>query len=405
MPEITKVTARPNELLRQVGVDMYHTAYKRGMSLSAYLEMEDPSEGYKDGLDAFGRLLKAAKLRTKSYNDLGLPASTYEDFNRTAQTRALIPEWVARLQRSVAYGKVPSTRGIYTSSDGVVGSWERPYAEAAAARWDEQIAPAIPLSELIAITTPIDSDSYRAYYLQHDSTETSMTRVGEGAEVPRVKLVGGERTIDLYKFGRSLEATYEQLRRQRVDKIALHIQRLAVQAEVDKLTTVINVMVNGDGNASTAATNHDLTTLDTDATVGTLTLKGWLAFKMKFANPYMVTAALAREGISLQMLLLNVGSANIPLVTIQSVSGFGAFTQINPGLSDGTRLGWTDAAPSLKILAFDKRFAIERVTEIGADITEIERFTTRQTQVLTMTEVEGYAVIDANATKTLDVNA
>jgi hypothetical protein len=261
------------------------------------------------------------------------------------------------------------------------------------------------LAEVIAITTPIDNDTYRAYYLTSDSSASSMTRVGEGAEVPRVKLVGGERAIDLYKFGRSLEATYEQLRRQRVDKIAMHIQRLAVQAEIDKLAKVIDVMVNGDGNSGTSATNYDLTTLDTAATAGTLTLKAWLAFKMKFANPYMATTALVNEGIALQMVLLNAGSANVPLVTIGGMSGFGSFTQINNGLADGVRLGWTSDAPSLKILAFDNRFAVERVTEVGADITEIERFTTRQTQVLTMTEIEGYAVIDAGAAKTLDVNA
>jgi hypothetical protein len=398
--------AGPNDLLPQVGPAMYRRAYEKGMGLSAYLELfEDPSEGYNDGLDAYGRLLKAAKVRTRGIPELGLPASTYGDFNKNDNTRALIPEWIVRLTREVQNGRPYSTRGVYQSGDGAVGSWERPYSEAANARWSSQVAPAIPLAEVIAITTPIDNDTYRAYYLTSDSSASSMTRVGEGAEVPRVKLVGGERAIDLYKFGRSLEATYEQLRRQRVDKIAMHIQRLAVQAEIDKLAKVIDVMVNGDGNSGTSATNYDLTTLDTAATAGNLTLKAWLAFKMKFANPYMATTALVNEGIALQMVMLNAGSANVPLVTIGGMSGFGSFTQINNGLADGVRLGWTSDAPSLKILAFDNRFAVERVTEVGADITEIERFTTRQTQVLTMTEIEGYAVIDAGAAKTLDVNA
>ena len=43
--------------------------------------------------------------------------------------------------------------------------------------------------------------------------------------------------------------------------------------------------------------------------------------------------------------------------------------------------------------------------EIGSNLNEIERFTTNQTQVLTMTEVEGYAIIDSGACKTLDVKA
>lgn len=406
MSEQIKTKARPNDLLKQMGANMYRAAYEKGMSLSAFLELyEDPSEGYNDGTDAFQRLLRAAEVRVEDVPSWGLPASTYEDFNKTDQARALIPEWVSRVYREVQTGRKYSTRDIYQSSDGIPGSWERPYAEAANARWDSELAPAIPVSELIALTTTIDADSYRAYYLQNDTENQSMTRISEGAEVPRVKLVGGEHTIDLYKFGRALEASYEVLRRQRVNKIALHLRRIAVQAEVDKVATIIDVMINGDGN-NNAAVSYDLTTLDGDATAGTITLKGWLAFKMQFANPYVMTGALAREAEALQLLTLSTGDANIPLVTIQGASGFGSFSQINSGLAGIVRLGWTDDVPSGQyIVAFDRRVAVERVVEMGANITEIERFTTKQTQTLTMTEVEGYAIIDENAVRVLNVNA
>jgi hypothetical protein len=59
----------------------------------------------------------------------------------------------------------------------------------------------------------------------------------------------------------------------------------------------------------------------------------------------------------------------------------------------------------LKIVGFDRRFAIERVSETGATIQEVERVITNQTQVVTMTEVEGYGKIDQNSTRILDVNA
>ena len=307
--------------------------------------------------------------------------------------------------REVQTGRPYSTRSLYTSADGAAGSWERPYAEAQNPRWDKMVAPAIPVSELVALTTPINAGEYRAYYLSDDSAQTGMTRVTEGAEVPRVKLVGGDHTIDLYKYGRGLEATYEQLKRQRLDKMALHIRRMAVQAEVDKVGQILSVMVNGDGNSGTTPSTFNLTALDSGASAGTLSLKGWLAFKMKFANPYTITGALAQEAVALQMLLLNTGSANTPLVNVQQPSGLGSFTQINPGLRDSVALGWTSDAPSLKIVGFDKRFAIERVLDIGATITEVEQFITRQTQVLVVTEAEGFAVIDKNAINILNVNA
>jgi hypothetical protein len=165
------------------------------------------------------------------------------------------------------------------------------------------------------------------------------------------------------------------------------------------------MMVNGDGNANTAATNYNLTALDSSASAGTLTLKAWLAFKMKFVAPYAMTSALAQEAVALQMQLLSTGNANIPLVMVQGASNLGSFKQMNPGLADGVALGWTADAPTLKIVAFDNRFAVERVTEIGGNITEVEKFVSRQTQGLFMTEVEGYDIFNQDAVKTLNVNA
>ena len=141
------------------------------------------------------------------------------------------------------------------------------------------------------------------------------------------------------------------------------------------------------------------------AVAGTLTLKGWLAFKMKFANPYSLTSALTQEDVALQMFLLNTGSANTPLVSVQQMSGLGAFTSMNPDLRDNVAVGWTSDAPASKIVGFDRRFAIERVVDIGMTLTEVERFIARQVQLLVMTEAEGYAVIDKNAINILNVNA
>ena len=205
------ISTKPNanDLLAQMGLRVYREAYDKGMSLSAFLEKQDPSAEYRDGLDAFQRLLQAADIRVKAMPEYGVQASTYEEFSRNEQTRALIPEWLLRTWREVQTGRPFSTRALYGSNDSANGSWDRPYAEAQNARWDKQIAPAIPLGELVALTTPINQSAYRAYYLQHDATATSMTRVSEGAEVPRVKLVGGDHTIDMLKYGRGIEATYE----------------------------------------------------------------------------------------------------------------------------------------------------------------------------------------------------
>ena len=60
--------------------------------------------------------------------------------------------------------------------------------------------------------------------------------------------------------------------------------------------------------------------------------------------------------------------------------------------------------PASKIVAFDNRMAVERIVEIGANINEVDNFIGNQTQLMTMTEVEGFGIDDPNAVKILDIS-
>lgn len=407
---MSAIVTRPKseDLFRQMKEGaLYRRAYTDGMSLSAWLDKQCPESDYKDGLDGFSRFLMHSGIVVNTDPVAGYYASEFGDFDQDDNSRALVPEYLRRVWQRVRFGnqlghgqRVLNTSGIET-----VGSVMHPYVDAAQARM-LQVRPAIPLSELIAVNTPISTDAYRAFYLTEPAAaEMRLVRIGEGAELPRVSLRGGDHTIRLRKYGRVLEMTYENLRRQRIDKVAIWVARVATQAEVDKVATVIDIILNGDGNSSTAATNYNLTTMDAAASAGTLTLKGYLNYKLQFTNPYSVTTMLVQAAGALQMLLLQMGSANVPLVQIQQASGFGSFVPINPELSDSVRLGITADAPTLKIVGLDRRFGIEQVSEIGADITETERWATRQTQALVLSEVVGYAVFDQAAIKTLNINA
>ena len=400
------------EQFQRKPIDIYNTVANRMLesgiedtpTLSRALEEISPSQK-GDQLDTFERLMLEAGIRTQSDATAGYWASNASAFTRNAGTKALLTEFVARNWRKVSYG-MSQHRATFLSNDGVTGSWERPYSDAMGIRPSERIAPAIPLSELISMTTAIDSDTYRSYFLTYDAEALRKYRVGETADIPIAKLTGGDTSIRLQKYGRGIQASYEDLRRMRVDKLAFYIQWMALQSEIDKVSAAMTVLINGDGNAHTVPTTYNLTTLDSAATAGTLTLKGWLAFKFKFVNPYIVTTALMQEAVALQLALLNTGSANIPLATVPVGQG-GLGTGLTPinQFADTVRYGWTSDAPALNIVAFDRRFALERVTEIGSEISEMERYITNQTQIMTMTEVEGFAGRDGAATKILNVNA
>ena len=405
MSTVTDMRANPRDVLEQFGPNVFAEAYKRGMSVSAYLEMQDPSMSHDDGLDAFQRVVREAGVRTSSLDGIGLPASSWDEFNDTPQKRALAVEWAARQWRAAITGRPYHTRDLFSTAD-LANTAGNPAAYAAGARYN-MVTPAIPTRELIATNTGISAGTYQAYYLTTPTAAnaTRQYRVAELAEIPMATLAGGDHTIKLHKVGRGLERSYEAMRRQPIDKVAIWIQYLAAQAEADKLTTIIDVLVSGDGNSGTSATNYNLTALDTAASAGTLTLKGWLAYKMKFVNPMSLTHILVTEAVALQLALLNTGNANVPLVNVQAAAGFGSLTAINPQLRDAVAMGWTSSAPALKIVGFDRRLALERVYEVGGNIQEVERYASHQGEALFLTEVEAFCCFMPGANITLNVNA
>lgn len=385
---------------RDQAIEMHREAIELGVPFGRYLELLNPSDS-TERLNAFQRQLQLAGIITRSNPREGIWCSEMSAFLDNPAGRALFPEFFAREWRSVVY-QTPQERAIYLSSDAIVGSAERPYVDAGPF-WNNQIAPAIPLSELVATTTAISGEDYRSLYMTYDAEALRMFRVGESAEIPLAKLATSDRNIRLKKYGRGFRVTYEVLRRTRIDKVAWWIRWMAVQSEIDKISAALDVIVNGDGNANTAATEYNLLTLDPDAVAGELSLKGWLAFHMKFENPYTMTTALGQVDEVLQLVLLNTGSANVPLANYQAAGiGFG-LTPINV-TADNIRYGWTSEAPNNKFVALDRRFALEHVTEIGSEITETERFITNQTEVMVMTENSAFAVLDPAAAKILDIS-
>jgi hypothetical protein len=98
-----------------------------------------------------------------------------------------------------------------------------------------------------------------------------------------------------------------------------------------------------------------------------------------------------------------MGTANIPLAGY-SLGGISTQIRIINRTADGVRLGYTNNAPSNKILGMDASMAIEHVIEIGSTIAEAERTITNQTQTMVMTEVEGFACLDPGASKVLDLS-
>lgn len=434
MTQITKQD--PRQTAASFGPALFHQAKERGLTVTELCDQLSPPVRAADGsvLDGFEQVMLAAGIRVAAVPGAGVLPSTYEEATATSEKRAVFLEFAHRVWRAASAPQAfpvessPQVRALLArgqaedpetaemvkarltlmSGDAGLNTLVNQYQNNYEIRAKKLVAP-VPLDAIVARTTALrGTDAYRTLYIVDDLNTDAyrLKRVTEGAEIPTTFLVTGEHVLRAYKFGRAIKATYEQLRRQTVDRIAFLLQRMALQAEVDKVATAIGVIVSGDGNANTASSVLALTALDGAAVAGTATLKGWLTFKMRFTLAYRFDVVLAQEASLLQLLMLPVGQvANAMPLALLPDNAFGTIVPLNDQLRVGTRYAVDPDVPALKLLAFDSSSVLERVVEVGGDVSEVDRFINNQTQMMTVTEVEGYGIIDPNASKILNINA
>jgi hypothetical protein len=395
---------RALELFQNRGLRAYELAYNEHRSLSHWLTREIGFDKER-GLDGFEQLLAEADITTISIPEEGIWADTCGRFLNDDNLAALFPEFIARQHRKVAG---PKTRGdqIYMSGDLqtlITGNVTGAYTTT---RPLPLLEPAIPLEYLVAFTTGISGNLYQALYLTEPSAaDTRMVRIAETAEIPRSKLTGGKSAIQLFKTGRALEVSYEDLRRTPLDRIGFHIQRIGVQSQIDKVNALLDIAISGDGNDN-AATSTDISDLDPAATGGSITVLGWLTWKATWnTGAYRLTGMLVRQATAVKLQMLSMGNANIPFAVAGPQLGIGGFVPLGNAqrTGDDVAYGVTEDVGATQIVGFDTRQAIEQVFEVGANINETARYISRQTELLTMTEVVGYAKQDQNAVRILNL--
>jgi hypothetical protein len=400
---VSNFRERPGEILKNLPV-YYREAATEKKTLTQFLEDEDPShqwDGEDRKLNAFGRVLQASGFRFRSSPREGIWADRVEDIYEDDTGRALLPEWMNRVYREArADGYVPQVpqRRVIESGESVIGSLQRPYVEASGGLYSQTLTPGIALSDLLAFQSQIDGDVYRRAYLNDPAAaDVRLLRIGETADIPRAKIETSEQLVRLYKYGRGIEISYEAIRRVPIDKVGIFVAKAALQVEADRVAQAIDVLLNGDGNVGTSADNFNQSTLDTGAVP---TIKGLLAFKAKFKDPYVLTHIFAREAELTNLQLLAMPNANPLLISVQDENGFGALVPMQNRYGARVLLGQTDAVGAGVYLGIDARWALERITEAGSDIQETTRFIERQTELMVFTENDGFALLDQNANKT-----
>ena len=361
----------PKITLADLNSDLYRKAQSEEMTLSMYLENIDPSE--EGGLDTFERLMKEAGIVTKNMPERNIFSSKVEAFYRTSESKILFPEYVSRTL-------------VHAMTQYPVFQY------------------------LVGARTLIDSNVYKAGYLDLDDPTnkkaTQMKRVTEAADLPTARLKLGESAINIYKYGRAVEASYEALRRMTLEIFNINIQEIGIQAADNKIAEILSVIKDGDGNDN-AATTYKSSTLDSAADTK-LTRKALIKFLLKFYPRNCNTVISNEDGLVAMLEILYPGMSTAGLMDQLIAGGLNVTVTLPQNLVSNLTLLYSPHIVNINnkvpLYGLNKESAIEEIVEVGSTINEVDKFIKNQTELMTVSENSGFRKIlkKSSAILTLD---
>ncbi len=312
------------------------------------LESLDPGENYKgtslEGLDAYQRQLKRFGIK------VGGPGSDVVDkFFKNSDSAVLFPEYVSRAVR----------QGLEQAD----------------------ILPGV-----VASTTVIDSLDYRSITSIPSEEEKELKIVKEGAFIPETNIRTKENLVKLRKRGRSLVASYEAIRFQRLDLFTVTLRQIGAYIARTLLKDAIKVIVNGDG-ADNAAQIVEC------ENAGTLTYADLVNFWNGF-DPYELNTIIAEPEVMAKMLNMEQFRDAAAGLNFHGkgdmITPLGAKLLKSPAVGQGTLIG------------LDKTAALEMV-KAGEVMTEYDKLIDRQLERAVISCTAGFAKIFDGASKVLSV--
>ena len=312
------------------------------------LESLDPNENYKgtslEGLDAYQRQLKRFGIRVG-----GSGSDVVDKFFKTSDSAVLFPEYVSRAVR----------QGLEQAD----------------------ILPGI-----IASTTVIDGMDYRSISSVPTEDEKELKVVGEGAFIPETSIRTKENLVNLRKRGRSLVASYEAIRFQRLDLFTVTLRQIGAYIARTLLKDAIDVLENGDGNGNAAEVVNC-------AASGTLAYSDLVNFWNGF-DPYELNTVIAEPAVMAKLLGMEQFRDAAAGLNFHGkgdmITPLGAKLLKSPAVSSGTLIG------------IDKSAALEMV-KAGEIMTEYDKLIDRQLERAVISCTAGFAKIFDGASKVLSV--
>lgn len=312
------------------------------------LERIDPSENYSgtalEGLDAYQRQLKRFDIKVS-----GAGSDVVDKFFKTSDSAVLFPEYVSRAVR-------------------------------------QGMEEANVLPRIIASTTVIDSLDYRSIACEPTEDEKELKVVSEGAFIPETYIKSKENLVRLRKRGRSLVASYEAVRFQRLDLFTVTLRQIGAYIARTQLADAIDTIVGGDGNNNPAP-------VSSVASSGNITYSDLVSFWNLF-DPYELNTVIASPAEMIK--LLGIAEFRDAAAGLNFHGSGEIITPI------GADLIKSSAVPSGKLIGLDRGCALEMVTT-GPVSTEYDKLIDRQLERAVISSTAGFAKIFDAASRTLTV--
>lgn len=304
--------------------------YTSGKGFTKALEEIDSSENYKgtelDGLDAYERQLKRYNIKVSGPN-----SDTVSKFFQNSNSATLFPEYVSRAVKLGLNNNI--------------------------------------LEDIVATTTVVDSLDYRSIACEDAEVATPDSAViNEGTYIPETTIKTKDTLTKLYKHGKSISASYEALKNQRLDVFTIALKQIGTYITNCDMQNALDLLYRTSSKVdliSKAIINYD------DF------INAW-----KTLAPYEMNTIIAEKSM--------VGD----ILKIQE------FKDANAGLTfHGTGKLVTPLGANLVypitdvitncVIALDKRYALERV-QCGDIVTDFDKLIDRQLEMATVTCISGY---------------
>lgn len=311
---------------------LYHLTNK---SFVQALEGLDPSAQYAEtplaGLDAYERQLKRFDIRIS-----GPQCDRVEKFFTSTESAVLFPEFV---RRAVQQGMNASM-----------------------------------LSEITAVETHTDSSQYLGCTITE--TDSYGTATSQSDALTASTILEATSALVLDKYGRVVKASYEAVRRQRLDVFAVFLRSVGMQLAQALMQQAITTLTAEAGSSSTKAGSalaySDLATL-----------------YGKFTT-YNMNTLLVSPKVAATILAMTEMEDVVPVEQAQVRLPFGTVLCKVPQMSDNV------------IIGLDKNFALEMVTGSNL-ILETDRLIENQLDLITVSLQCGFRVLMKNAVHKMTV--